>query len=418
MITAGIIAEYNPFHRGHQYHIEETRRQTGADYVIVAMSGCYVQRGEPAIVDKYLRTHMALSGGADLVIEIPVIYATASAEFFATAGVKLFHHLHCVDYLSFGSENAEIKDFYPLVKILSEESPFFQQKLKQELKMGKNFPLAREAALRDCVKKEYAQEHILWEIVTKPNHILGLEYLKCLERLGSNIVPLAIKRQGAQYHDLDFMKEYPSASAIRKMLTTEEYKQQLETLLYNAMGEAAVSLFSHWKKGDTICWEELMPFLDYAVLMEENNPADFFGFDRDMAARFRKYYQPGCTFASLLESLHTKRLTDATWRRALLHRILQIEKEDFLLQASEIPVPYARILGFSKKAAPLLKKMREKADIPVIQKAVQGKVFEKESAASKLFSADIRAAQLYEQIAAAKCQRAPISEWVRQQIIY
>ena len=111
MKVAGIIAEYNPFHKGHQYHIEETRKKTGADYVVVVMSGDYVQRGEPAIADKYMRTRMALSGGADLIIEMPAIYATASAEYFATAGIGILDQLGCVDYLSFGSEWAEVEDF-------------------------------------------------------------------------------------------------------------------------------------------------------------------------------------------------------------------------------------------------------------------------------------------------------------------
>ena len=107
MRTAGIIAEYNPFHRGHRYHMEETRRQTGADYIIAVMSGCYVQRGEPAVVDKYVRTRMALDGGADLVLELPVVYATASAEYFASAGVRLLDSLGCVDVLSFEASMRE-----------------------------------------------------------------------------------------------------------------------------------------------------------------------------------------------------------------------------------------------------------------------------------------------------------------------
>ena len=158
MITAGIIAEYNPFHRGHQYHIEETRRQTGADYILVIMSGDYVQRGEPAVTDKYLRTRLALMGGADLVVELPVIYASASAEYFAAAGVKLLHQLRCVDYLSFGSEKAGVEDFEPFVKILSEEPPFYCRQLRAALKTGKNFPLAREEALMECISYDLSEE--------------------------------------------------------------------------------------------------------------------------------------------------------------------------------------------------------------------------------------------------------------------
>ena len=141
MRTAGIIAEYNPFHRGHRYHMEETRRQTGADYIIAVMSGCYVQRGEPAVVDKYVRTRMALDGGADLVLELPVVYATASAEYFASAGVRLLDSLGCVDVLSFGSEYAGVDDFAPLVKILSEEPPIYQKKTAGSSEVRQKFPV-------------------------------------------------------------------------------------------------------------------------------------------------------------------------------------------------------------------------------------------------------------------------------------
>ena len=146
MKVAGIIAEYNPFHKGHQYHIEETRKKTGADYVVVVMSGDYVQRGEPAIADKYMRTRMALSGGADLIIEMPAIYATASAEYFATAGIGILDQLGCVDYLSFGSEWAEVEDFSAYATLFLEEPEEYKQILQEKLKSGKSFPEARAFA--------------------------------------------------------------------------------------------------------------------------------------------------------------------------------------------------------------------------------------------------------------------------------
>ena len=429
--TAGIIAEYNPFHRGHRYHMEETRRQTGADYIIAVMSGCYVQRGEPAVVDKYVRTRMALDGGADLVLELPVVYATASAEYFASAGVRLLDSLGCVDVLSFGSEYAGVDDFAPLVKILSEEPPIYQKKLREALKSGKNFPLAREEAMRGCMEAIYpAADASVWEILRTPNHILGLEYLKCLHRLRSGILPVAIKRQGAGYHDTEIGTEYPSASAIRRYLSEMDDRKgkaderqadkktaDREKTLFTAMGEGAELLCSCWNHGDTVGWKDLMPYLDYAVLMEEEQTEAFFGFDADMAARFQKMYRPSVSFTELLSSLHTKRLTDAAWRRALLHRVLHIKKEDFLHRAAEVPVPYARVLGFKERAAPLLKEIRRTSSIPLLQRPVQGKQFPDGSAAAKLFAADIRAAQLYEQVAAGHCGRVPVSEWVRQQVI-
>lgn len=413
MITAGIIAEYNPFHRGHQYHIEETRRQTGADFIVVVMSGDYVQRGEPAIVDKYLRTRMALYGGADLVLELPVTYASASAEYFASAGVQLLNNLRSVDYLSFGSEKAEIKDFEPLVKFLSEEPDFYKKQLREELKRGKNFPLAREDALKAYVREFCPETQIFWEILEEPNHILGLEYLKSLHRLRSPIVPVTIRRQGAGYHDVDMEKRYPSASAVRKLLAEGK---EIRPMLGRAMGVGAGEFLECWSSNDTAGWEDLMPFLSYTVLMGER-PEDIFGFDKDMAARFLKLYRPGMSLPELTGVLHTKRLTDAAWRRALLHLVLHIKKEDYLFRAAEIPVPYARVLGFARRAAPLLKKIRERSSIPLLQRPVEGQNFARGSAAAALFAADVRAAGLYEQVAAAGSGRSPVSEWVRQQII-
>ena len=266
MITAGIIAEYNPFHRGHQYHIEETRRQTGADFIVVVMSGDYVQRGEPAIVDKYLRTRMALYGGADLVLELPVTYASASAEYFASAGVQLLNNLRSVNYLSFGSEKAEIKDFEPLVKFLSEEPDFYKKQLREELKRGKNFPLAREDALKAYVREFCPETQIFWEILEEPNHILGLEYLKSLHRLRSPIVPVTIRRQGAGYHDVDMEKRYPSASAVRKLLAEGK---EIRPMLGRARGVRAGEFLECWSSNNTAGWEDLMPFLSYTVLMGE-----------------------------------------------------------------------------------------------------------------------------------------------------
>ena len=199
MKVAGIIAEYNPFHKGHQYHIEETRKQTGADYVIAVMSGDYVQRGEPAIADKYMRTRMALSGGADLVIEMPVIYATASAEYFATAGIGILDRLGCVDYLSFGSEWADVEDYSSYATLFLEEPEEYRQILQEQLKRGKSFPEARAFTAGKLLFDSKPETAV--EFLKEPNHILGLEYIKALRRRNSSIQPITVKRKGNHYHE-------------------------------------------------------------------------------------------------------------------------------------------------------------------------------------------------------------------------
>ncbi len=427
MITAGIIAEYNPFHSGHRYHIEETRRRTGADYIITVLSGDFVQRGEPAVVDKYFRTRMALAGGADLVLELPAVYATASAEYFAMAGVRLLHELHCVDYLSFGSEWVQMEDYDFSVKVLTKEPKKYQILLKEGLKKGKNFPSARQEALEKMAGKKI-------ELLRHPNHILGLEYMKAIQRLHSPIQPIAIQRLGAGYHDVEERTSLASATAVRRKL-----RKCKEELSRSADGRICVpgeireenvpkffaqipenmgkDLYEQYMSGNTVEWEDMMPLLDYAVLMHRHDLEEFFGIDGEMAARIRKKYIAGLDFSALIDHMHSKTLTDAAWRRAFLHLLLQMKKEPNLEQAANLAVPYARVLGFSSQAAPLLRKLRQTSAIPIIQKPAQGKKMLKDDpVARSLFALDIRSAEVYEQMAAARAGRKPVSEWTRQQV--
>ena len=431
MRTAGIIAEYNPFHEGHQYHIEETRKKTGADFIIVAMSGDFVQRGEPAIVDKYLRCRMALAGGADVVLELPTVYATASAEYFASAGVKLFHNLRCVDYLSFGSEWADVEEYEPYVQALVEESERYGVLLREELKKGNNFPTARSSALCACLREKgdaaFSGDEKTFispeEFLACPNHILGLEYLKALKRLDSHMIPVAVKRAGSGYHEETLTKEFPSATAIRKYLKQyvgDEGKQEFPDGILQENGALLPveekRFLTAFQSGNYVLWEDLMPCLDYEFLMGQDR--EIFGMDRELFLRMKKEYRPGKSFEEITGRLHSRRLTDAAIKRALLHYLLQIEKPDFLNVAARIPVPYARVLGFRKTAAPLLKKIRRESEISLIQRPVEGvRSFTPDSPAAFLYRVDLRAAALYEQTAARKSGRSCVEEMTRNQII-
>ena len=213
MKTAGIIAEYNPFHRGHEYQIQYTREKLGADYVIVAMSGDYVQRGTPALISKHLRTEMALRCGADLVLEMPVSVSTASAEAFAMGGVSLLDSLGVVDILCFGSESGEITALKELAEVLVEEPEEYRILLKSFLSQGLSFPAARSQALTEYFKnpRNFTGDDFdgvltpllnqVTRILNTPNNILGIEYCKALLRLNSKIQPVTIRREGMGYHD-------------------------------------------------------------------------------------------------------------------------------------------------------------------------------------------------------------------------
>lgn len=220
MKVVGIVAEYNPFHNGHRYHIEEARKCTGADFVVVVMSGDFVQRGEPAVIDKYHRTEMALSQGADLVLELPAAFACASAEYFATGAVSLLHALGCVDTLCFGSECGHLDLLEEIADLFIQEPSEYKEYLKTALKSGYSFPAARDEALKEYFAEDLVKTAQIASVLSAPNNILGIEYIKALKVLGSSIRPVTITRMGQGYHETTFSDSFCSATALRRLLET------------------------------------------------------------------------------------------------------------------------------------------------------------------------------------------------------
>ncbi len=214
MNIVGIIAEYNPFHQGHAFHLEQARRLSKADYVIVAMSGSYVQRGVPAMFDKYTRAKAALLSGADLILELPLHIATASAEYFACGAVRLLSDTGVVTDLCFGSECGMLPPLADIAKLLSEEPASYQKALKQALRLGKTYPKARAQALGQC-----GFSKIPPDLLDSPNNLLAVEYLKALQKLPSTIRPHTLKRTGVSYHGQQLSSQTAaSATGIRQAL--------------------------------------------------------------------------------------------------------------------------------------------------------------------------------------------------------
>ena len=210
----GIIAEYNPFHNGHLYQIQKAKEQTNADYVVAVMSGNFVQRGNTSIVNKWAKAEMALQNGVDLVIELPVLYATSSAENFADGAVKLLDSLKIVDFLSFGSETPNIQALDHLADILYNEPKEYKALLSIELDKGLSFPKARENALMIYLNDQKNVKTIL----SSPNNILAIEYLKALKRINSKIKPYTIGRFEADYNSRQFNGNIASSTAIRNIV--------------------------------------------------------------------------------------------------------------------------------------------------------------------------------------------------------
>ena len=223
MTVTGIIAEYNPLHKGHEYQLKEARRLTGADYIIVVMSGCFTQRGTPAVLDKYDRAHMALSCGADLVLELPTRFACASAEYFASGAVSVLNRLGCVDYLCFGSECGDTQALRSAAALLSraEKSPEYQHSLREAQKGGLSFPTARSRALessRGTLSESFSEADA--SLFSLPNNILGIEYCRALDVLKSPIRPITIRRRG-NYHDTELKEAHGGATSIKASSTPD-----------------------------------------------------------------------------------------------------------------------------------------------------------------------------------------------------
>ncbi len=200
----GIVGEYNPFHNGHLYHLEQSKKITSSTYTVAIMSGNFTQRGSTSLIDKWSKTEAAIQSGIDLVIELPVLYATSSAENFAEGSIKILNSLKVVDYLSFGAETSDIDVLNRFADVLYREPKPYKTILSHELSKGISFPKARENALMFYLNdiRKYAN------ILSSPNNILGIEYLKALKKYKSNIQAISITRYEAGYNDIGYSREY------------------------------------------------------------------------------------------------------------------------------------------------------------------------------------------------------------------
>ena len=240
----GIIAEYNPFHNGHLYHLEESKKATNCNYSVAVISGNFTQRGIPSIVDKWQKTKMALSSGVDLVIELPTLYAISSAENFADGAVKILDSLGIVDYISFGAETNDLNILNKISDVLYTESEKFKTILSKELDKGLSFPKARENALI----KYLNDDEINSEILSSSNNILGLEYLKALKKHKSNIKPFALSRFKVNHNDSNISNNLASSSTIRKFIKDKDF----ETIKKLVPETSYSILMENIKKGDIV----------------------------------------------------------------------------------------------------------------------------------------------------------------------
>ena len=405
MKTVGIIAEYNPFHNGHLYQLKKAKEITGADFAVVVMSGDFTQRGTPAVFDKYTRCRLSLLAGADLCIELPVVFATASAELFAKGAVSLLSALG-VDALCFGSECGEIAPLREIASLLFAEPPAYKEALNKALKEGLSFPSARAAAVRKCAHAgslsgvDAAASSSLSgvdaaasDVLASPNNILGIEYLKALLALEKNgqhaPVPYTIKREGDGYLSHTLSEEsFCSAMALRKGIAEENPD------LLRYVPESIRQEFSDTcQTKSALCADDFSGMLFYKLLSEKDAGYDsYLDVSSDLSDKIRKNLGTFTTFSAFCEnSLKSKDITLTRVYRSLLHILLSIKKEDLPAAA-----PYARILGFREASFEVFGCL-SKENIPLLSRLKDASSLLAPEALSCL-SKDIFAAQLYEHV--------------------
>lgn len=399
MKIVGLITEYNPFHNGHKYHIEEALRVTDSDAALVVMSGDFVQRGAPALLPKHLRTEIALGSGASIVLELPIPFATGSAEYFALGAVSLLHSLGCISSLCFGSECGDITALTGIAKILVEEPIQYKTVLRSYLKAGLSFPAARQKALAD-----YTKDETLSQILSSPNNTLGIEYIKVLLQLNSNIQPYTITRMQSNYHDTSLQTEYSSATAIRNLFSEE--REPFRYLASQMPADALSLLEMNYQKRFPVTADDLSLLLKYKLLTEtKESLLSYADMSEELANRIMNKRNQLTTWSSFCEFLKSKELTYARISRVLLHVLLGITEEQ-MSTLKKHPVSYARLLGFSEHGREILSLIKEQSSVPLISKLPKKTDF---TLATDLFASD-----LYESVITEKYGTSFLSEYQKQ----
>jgi predicted nucleotidyltransferase len=384
-----MIVEYNPLHNGHVHHFEQTRTVCGADAVVAVMSGHFLQRGEPAVVNKWARAEMALRMGVDLVLELPVAFSVQPAEWFAFGAVSALHFSGVVDALCFGSESGTLDWMVPLARMLAHEPESLRAKLQTGLKSGLSYPAAFSAAAAELVPNVPAE----W--LAQPNNTLGLHYLIALERLNSPIRPLTIPRIKAGYNDETLTdRRIASATALRRRI--ERNEGRLDAALADYVPPASFAILEReFREGrGPVTWESFAHPLFHALLTssaEELRDVQEVaeGLEYRIMSAIRVLDDaPFPSVERLLAELKTRRYTRTKLQRMLTRILLRHRKTMWNAGVLRRGVPYLRVLGFSRTGRELLKRMKRSAAVPVVTRVARAD-------SSPFLQLDIRASSVY-----------------------
>ena len=369
MNLLGLIVEYNPFHNGHKYHLEKSKEITKATHTIAVMSGSFLQRGEPALFDKYTRAEMAVKSGVDLVIELPTLYACQSAEIFSHGAITTLNSLNCVNSVCFGSEEGRVEILSAIANILVKEPIEFKSSLKKYLDDGVVFPIARSKALYEYIKTHnilHLDENELQQVLNSSNNILGIEYIKSLIKLDSPITPYTIARVASQYNSSDISSNICSATAIRNYLKNNEDLQSIENVIPK-------STFNEINSKMDSNFNPVFDYMFYSILSsiiirDYENLHNYFEVNEGIENKIYSNIFTSSNLEELVNSTKSKRYTLTKIKRTLNNILLGITKEDVTKIKDLNSIPYIRVLAFNNKGREIIKKIKTSCDIEIITK--------------------------------------------------
>lgn len=361
MKAVGIICEYNPFHNGHLYHINKVKELFPTHKIILILSGHFTQRGIVSVLNKWDKTELALTYGVDLVIELPFVFATQSADVFAKGGIALLKELQ-VEYFVFGSESGKSKELIELAKIQLNH-PEYNTIVSNYLKQGINYPTALSNALQDlCGKK-----------ITEPNDLLGLSYIKEILRENANITPITIQRTN-DFHSNEIKDNIASATAIRKSISQ---RQNIE----NVVPPYTLQKLKNYVHQV----EDYFPFLQYQIITQAKNLNTYQTVDEGIENRIQEFILKSDSYSSLIQNIKTKRYTYNRIMRLLTHILVGFTKEE---AKRNTEIHYIRILGMSKEGQSYLNKIKKQVHYPIIVACneIKDEMLQIELKATKIFA--------------------------------
>lgn len=384
MRVLGIIAEYNPFHKGHLYHLQQSQKQVEADYTVVVMSGDFVQRGEPALCNKWKRAEMAVRCGVDLVLELPFVYACNNAEYFAKGAVRILNQLGCVTHLSFGSELGDLSPLKMMAEQLVKEKNW-STALKKYTGQGDSFAVARQKALAEVIGTKQAS------LLKKANNILAVEYLKQLILSKSDIIPITVKREGSAYCETEVTSMLPSAMALRASIAqNNDIRSIAEYIPWQVENVLRKAEFQEKEKQERL----YQLLLSRIIVDRKEQLAEIFSVTEGIENRLKTHFRRSQNLSDFLAQVKTKRYAMTRINRLCMHILLDLTKNDFM-QIDQEDQLYGRVLAFNAKGTKLLRTVKNKEDVTLPLLTNINKEALNNDRLQKILNYDIKASDLF-----------------------